>query len=164
MRITVLLLSLLLIVAISGCGGQQVDMEKLPLYSKIYSPSHDPETDLDFAMQDAKETQRRILVLVGGDWCPWCRALDRFLQEDHPELNTFLHGNYVLLKVYYGKENYNRNFVSGFPLLTGTPHFYVLEPDGTLVHSQQTEILEKGRSYDALKMKAFLEKWAPARG
>lgn len=163
MRIMMVLLSLLMALMVSGCDEKVVDYGKLPIYSTVYSPNHDPEADLDFALKDAEESSRRVLMMVGGDWCPWCRALDKFLQEDNPDLNAYLHNNYVVLKVFYGKENYNRNFLSGFPLMTGTPHFFVLEADGSLVHSQQTEVLEKGRSYDALKIKAFLEKWAPTQ-
>lgn len=163
MRLILLLLFMLAMLISAGCGDHQMDLDKLPVYSKVYSPNHDPEADLDFALKDAVDSDRRVLMMVGGDWCPWCRALDKFFIEDHPELNRLLHENFVLLKVYYGKDNYNRNFLSGFPLMTGTPHFYVLDADGSLVHSQQTEVLEKGRSYDPLKMQAFLEKWVPAQ-
>ncbi len=161
MRIVGFSLFFMVFLVLSGCEKASWNEKDLPLYSKTYAPEHDPEADLEFALKEAEETQRRVLIFVGGNWCPWCRALDQFLMQEKPALNAFLHRHYVLLKVYYGKENYNRNFLSGFPLMPGTPHFYVLEADGTLIHSQPTEVLEKGRSYDGLKLRAFLEKWAP---
>ena len=151
------------LVALSACDAVNKMLEEdkpLPTFSTQYNPEHDPESDLDFALAMAEETDRRVLMLVGGDWCPWCRAMDAFFAEN-PDLNQQLHDNFVLLKVYYGRENYNRNFLAGFPRLVATPHFFVLEKDGTQLHSQETTPLEKGRSYDPLKMAAFLQRWSP---
>jgi hypothetical protein len=36
-----------------------------------------------------------------------------------------------------------------------------MEKDGTQLYSQETTPLEKGRSYDPLKMGAFLQRWSP---
>lgn len=149
--------------ALAGCESRTVDQDNLPDFSKQYAPEHDPEANLEFAIGDAEESGRRILLFVGGDWCPWCRALDTFMNEDHPEIGAYLHEHFVLMKVYYGKENYNRTFLAGFPKLVATPHFFVLDSDGSLLHSQQTEALEKGRSYDKLKLMVFLKKWAPEK-
>ena len=146
------------VVALSRCDSKPT--QELPDYSKHYLEEHDPEANLEFAIGDAQESGRRILLLVGGDWCPWCRALDTFMNETHPEVGAYLHEHFVLMKVYYGKGNYNRAFLAGFPRLVGTPHFFVLDSDGTLLHSQHTEVLEKGRSYDKLKLMAFLQQWA----
>ena len=158
-RLSTFLLITGCIAALAGCESRTV--HDLPDYSKNYVEGHDPEADLEFAIQDATDSGRRILIFVGGDWCPWCRALDKFMYEDHPEVAEYLHEHFVLLKVYYGKGNYNRAFLSGFPRLVATPHFFVLDSDGTLLYSQQTEVLEKGRSYDKLKLMTFLRKWAP---
>ena len=152
-------LALSAVVLLQGCSGQGT--EELPLYSKIYAKDHDPESDLEFVIEEAKGSDRRILLFVGGDWCPWCRALDTFLSKDQPEVGEYLHEHFVLMKVYYGPGNYNQSFLAGFPRLVGTPHFFVLESDGSLLHSQSTAELEKGRSYDTLKMMAFLKRWAP---
>ena len=156
---------LVLMVLLTWCdlfGTSKTNPDPLPDFSKNYDPAHDPEANLEFAISMAKESNRRILMLVGGDWCPWCRALDTFFKED-ADLYPLLHENFVLLKVYYGRENYNRNFLSGFPKLVATPHLYVLESDGTHLHSQGSEVLEKGRSYDALKVMAFLQRWLPEK-
>ena len=155
----------LMLFLLSGCeyfSGNRVNLEELPEFSKQYNPSYDPQSDLEFAISIASESNRRILMIVGGDWCPWCRSMDKFFKENS-DLNALLHENFVVLKVYYGKENYNSRFLSGFPRLIATPHFYILDSDGSTLHSQETEVLEKGRSYDKLKVTAFLQRWLPVK-
>lgn len=160
MKMGLLLVPLFLFSACDAVSGLFAAKEPLPEFSQQYNPEHDPSSDLDFAIAMAEESDRRILMLVGGDWCPWCRSMDTFFAEN-PDLNDQLHDNFVLLKVYYGRENYNREFLAGFPRLMATPHFYVMEKDGTQLYSQETTPLEKGRSYDPLKMAAFLQRWSP---
>ena len=48
-----------------------------------------------------------------------------------------------------------------FPKIPGYPHLFVLDKTGTLLHSQNTSMLEDGkRSYDLERFTAFLKKWA----
>jgi thioredoxin-related protein len=140
-----------------GCSQET---EELPLYSQVYDTNRDAQADFTFAMERAKKSQRPILMFVGGDWCSWCQALDSFLSKT-PAVNDFLHKHFVLLKVYYGRDNRNTKFLSSLPPFRGTPHFYVFGSEGNILHSQQTEVLEQGQSYDELKLMTFLEKWAP---
>ncbi|RLA07155.1 MAG: thiol-disulfide isomerase [Gammaproteobacteria bacterium] len=130
----------------------------LPIYSTKYIPNRVAEEDFKFAIKTAKSSDKRILMEIGGDWCPWCNALDAFF-IDNSDLKSLMHDNYVVVKIYRGKENYNSNFLAQFPKILGTPHFFVLKPDGSLLHSQGTEVLEKGRSYDKLKLQTFLKRW-----
>ena len=143
---------------VAGCTTEE---EVLPRYSQVYDTNHDPQADFGFAMQRAKESNRRILMFVGGDWCVWCRTLDKFLEETSA-VSDFLHKHFVLIKVYYGRDNRNRQFLSDLPPSRGTPHFYVFSAAGTVLRSQPTAVLEQGNSYDELKLMTFLEKWATA--
>mgnify|MGYP001396386387 FL=1 len=59
------------------------------------------------------------------------------------------------------KENDNRAFLSRWPKVAGYPHLFVLDADGRLLHSQDTGALELGKGYDAAKVRAFLERFAP---
>lgn len=157
------ILALLIITAIA-IGGyfymqNQQQSDEMPEFSKIYNSQADAESDLNFAIAIAKEQNKHILLEVGGDWCPWCRAFDKFV-KDNSQVNEYLNDNYVLVKVYYGKGNYNGKFLAGFPRLIATPHFYTLDSEGSVLKSQGSEVLEKGRSYDVLKVMAFLQKYS----
>lgn len=147
-----------LALSVYSCGEKKQDEQDLPAFSKVYNSAANPEDDLNYAVSIAKEENKRIFMMVGGDWCVWCRGFDKFLKEKS-KVSEYLYKNFVVVKVYYGKGNYNAKFLSGFPRVIATPHFYVLESDGKTLLSQGSEVFEKGRSYDQLKLMSFLQKW-----
>jgi thiol:disulfide interchange protein len=126
-----------------------------------FDPTRDPVTDLAAAVVDAKRSHRRIILDVGGEWCGWCHILDRYFAAQ-PELTTARDRSYVWLKINMSGENKNEAFLAKYPTINGYPHLFVLEQDGTLLHSQDTALLEQGSSYNLDKMREFLTKWAPA--
>jgi hypothetical protein len=125
-----------------------------------YDPARDAERDLSDVLSLAGTSGRRVLMAVGGQWCVWCRRLDTLLTTD-AALRAFRDSNYVTLKVNWSPENKNTALLSKYPKIPGYPHLFVLENDGTLLHSQDTGALEKGKGHDAEKVMAFLKKWAP---
>jgi len=125
-----------------------------------YNPRRDPERDLAEASAEAKKSNKNIFVVVGGEWCTWCRIMDSFFRE-HPDLETLRDRKYVSMKVSMSQENPNRAFLSRFPRIHGYPHIFILNPDGDLIRSQPTNELEDGRSYNVVRFKKFLEQYAP---
>ncbi|WP_290663267.1 thioredoxin family protein [Ignavibacterium sp.] len=126
---------------------------------KKFDPARNPEQDLKNAVEYAQKTNKRILLDVGGEWCIWCHRIDSFV-ESHTGIKEFLNKNFVVVKVNYSKENKNEKFLSSYPEIPGFPHFFVLDSDGKLLHSQDTGKLEKGNDYDEEKFMEFLKKWA----
>ena len=124
-----------------------------------YDPARDPAKDLDVLVQQTKQDGRRIMLVVGGEWCGWCHTLERYLKEN-AEIGALWSKHFASLKVNMSTENKNEAFLKRYPSIPGYPHLYVLEKDGTFLHSQGTAALESGSSYSAEKMRAFLEKWA----
>lgn len=124
-----------------------------------FDPKRDPEKDLAAALAQARAEGKRVIVDVGGEWCVWCHILDRFFASN-ADLDALRSSRYVWLKVNFSKENENRAFLARWPKVAGYPHLFVLDADGKLLHSQDTGALERGRSYDAEKVRAFLERWA----
>ena len=72
-----------------------------------------------------------------------------------------LEQHYLIMKVNYGDENRNEEFLKAYPKVPAYPHFFVLDGDGTFLHSQGTAELEEGRGYNEDVFLAFLEKWQP---
>ncbi|HEX2997709.1 MAG TPA: thioredoxin family protein [Anaerolineales bacterium] len=130
----------------------------------IYDPTRNPTEDLKQAVAIAQNENKRIILELGGDWCIWCKHMDDFYAA-HSDLLQFRAEHYVLVKVNVSEENMNETFLSQFPEAAGYPHIYILDRDGTLLHSQNTAELEDGAdSYVLDVFMAFLEKWAlPAR-
>ena len=70
-----------------------------------------------------------------------------------------LRQHFLIMKVNYSDENKNAVFLANYPNVPAYPHFFVLESDGTLLHSQGTAELEEGKGYNEQIFLAFLDKW-----
>jgi thiol:disulfide interchange protein len=138
------------------------DPSKLPNSALVdfYDPARNPAEDLKQAIPIAQNENKRILLELGGDWCIWCKHMDDFYAA-HSDLLQFRADHYVLVKVNVSDKNMNADFLAQFPQAVGYPHIYILDSDGTFLHSQNTADLEDGAdSYVLEVFLAFLQKWA----
>ncbi|HUI08764.1 MAG TPA: thioredoxin family protein [Bacteroidota bacterium] len=126
-----------------------------------FDPARDADADIRAAVAEAGKTGKRVLLDVGGEWCIWCRRLDT-LFTTHDELRTYRDAHYVVVKVNWSPENKNERVLSRYPKVAGYPHLFVLDGGGTLLRSQDTGALEKGKGHDPDKVMAFLKQWARA--
>jgi thiol:disulfide interchange protein len=125
-----------------------------------YDPDADPAKDLELAVEQATRDGKRIILVVGGEWCIWCKILQDFLILNR-DVKQQWDDNYITIKVYFGPENQNQPFLSQFPEINGYPHLFVLDSDGSLLHSQRTAELESRESYSKKKVTRFLDSWRP---
>ena len=123
-----------------------------------FNPAADPAKDVESAIAEARRSHKRIILDVGGEWCGWCHAMDRYYAE-HTDLMALREQQFVWLKVNFSPDNKNTAFLSKYPAIDGYPHLFVLDTDGKLLHSQDTSLLEQGSSYNLEKMFAFLKQW-----
>jgi len=123
-----------------------------------FDPRRDAIEDLAAATAIAKAEHKRVIVDVGGEWCSWCHILDRFI-ERNADVKEIVDRGYVWLKVNWSRENRNEALLSRWPKVAGYPHLFVLDSDGTLLHSQDTGALEAGKGYDKSKFVDFLTRW-----
>lgn len=134
-----------------------------PVYTvENYDPKRNPEEDLKATVKRAQSEEKRILVQVGGNWCGWCKLMNKYFHEN-PKVAGVLARDFLIMKVNYSKENENREFLKKYPSIPGYPHIYVLDSSGKLLHSQGTAALEEGKSYSEKKMLEFLGTWAPKK-
>ncbi len=127
-----------------------------------YDPKRNAEQDIKDAVAEAKRTNKRVLLEIGGVWCIWCRFMDEFFVKN-PDLLAFREKNYVMLKVNFSDENKNEAALASYPKVAGYPHLFVLDANGKLLHSQDTGELEEGKGYNLEKFSAFLKQWASER-
>lgn len=126
-----------------------------------YDPKRDAARDIDDAVAEAKRTNRRILLEVGGEWCSWCHILDEFFDK-HADLTALRDKNFVTVKINFSDENPNKEVLARYGEINGYPHIFVLASDGKLLHSQDTAVFEEGRGYVLERLTTFLTHWAPA--
>jgi thiol:disulfide interchange protein len=126
-----------------------------------YDPKRNAAQDIEDAIAEAKRTNRRILLEVGGEWCGWCHRLDQFF-EAHPELTALRDKHYVTVKINFSEENPNKEVLSRYDPISGYPYIFVLDSDGKLVRSQETGVFEEGKTYVLERLTTFLTHWAPS--
>lgn len=127
-----------------------------------FDPARDPVADLALAVEAATKSGKRIILDVGGEWCGWCVHMDKYIYQN-PKLAKLRDANFVWVKVNMSDENENIPFLSSYPKIDAYPHLFVLDEAGKLLHSQDTALLEAGKSYDLAKFTRFLKDWSPPR-
>jgi thioredoxin-related protein len=130
----------------------------------IFDPKARAETLIDGATVRARPEQKRILLLFGANWCPWCRRLHRILGTDS-RIATRLQQHFVVVYVDANTRNdktRNRSVIEryGNPLRYGLPVFVVLDAEGNQLTTRETgtlaDVTDEGV---AEKLLAFLDKW-----
>lgn len=149
------ILALLCAVAVSCAAvSQPIPADR----QEKFDPTRDAAKDIAYGVTLAKKLNKRVLLDVGGEWCPWCKKLDKMFRTD-PEVAEALKRGYVVIKVNFSQENENKEVLSRYPKISGYPHLFVLDKSGKLIQSQDTGLLESGDHHDHDKVMAFLQKW-----
>jgi thiol:disulfide interchange protein len=126
---------------------------------ELFDPLRNSAADLQSTITRAQAENKRIILDIGGEWCVWCRIMDNYLILN-PDVAQLRDENFLWLKINMSEENENKEFLAKYPEIKGFPHLFVLEKDGTLLHSQETSELEEGKSYNKQKFTDFLTKWS----
>jgi len=129
----------------------------------LYPEGVDAKAEIAEALETAKKTHRRVLLVFGGNWCYDCHVLDAAFHTK--EIAPTLNRNYVVVHVNIGEYDKNLDLADKYevPLKKGVPAAAVLKSDGTLVVSQKNQEFEKARSMTTDAVLAFLEKWKPGK-
>ena len=111
------------------------------------------------ALRRAKSENKRVLLMIGGNWCGWCYKLhDVFHQER--AVAVLLRSEYELVMI---DNQADRSVIERWGIKPkGYPYLAVLDAAGKKVTEQETGSLEIGPKHDPEKVRAFLETWKPA--
>ncbi|HUR65266.1 MAG TPA: thioredoxin family protein [Chitinophagaceae bacterium] len=152
-------LSLVLLTMISCSAVFSQDMAKF----KLYKPEENAETSIAAAVKEAKEKGKHVFIQIGGNWCIWCARFNDFVTADL-SIDSLVQKNYVVYHMNWSKENKNEELLKKykFPQRFGFPVFLVLDAKGNLIHTQNSEYLEKEKGYDKAKVVEFFKNWSPS--
>ena len=136
-------------------------------WARVYDPAADAVAELNAALNDAKRTERLVLVVVGGDWCAWCHTLDRYFSRNQ-DLRQGVEETFVVAKLYFEAGHPNGEILDRFPRLERYPHFLIFDPLHGYVGGQLTGVLEnhrkvRFRAYDTARVRRFVEGWESYR-
>ncbi len=128
----------------------------------IYNPDADAHADIKAAVAQAKEQHKNVILMIGGNWCPWCVKFHAYINDD-PQIDSLIKADYIWVMVNYDKQHPNKELLAelGYPQRFGFPVFVVLNSDGKRIHTQDSGLLEDGPSYDKKKVMGFLKNWTP---
>lgn len=102
--------------------------------ASAYDPSADPATDYAQALSSAAESDRKVLVVFGADWCPDCRAFDQLITQ--APLQATIEEHFVVMHVDIGNWDRNMAFTEQFgePVAKGIPSIAILSADKDLLY------------------------------
>lgn len=137
---------------------------------KVYNEEINPLEQIDQAVAKAKSENKFVVCQVGGNWCPWCLRFADFITKD-TTISKLIEENFVYIHV-----NYNPRKTEGAekmeqakkmlarlnnPARFGFPVFVVLDPQGNVIHIQDSSYLEEGKGYNQEKVLRFFKNWTP---
>jgi thiol:disulfide interchange protein len=129
----------------------------------IYDESADAGKQITDALATAKKENKRVLLQFGANWCGWCHKLHKLCDTD-PAISARLKEGYVVVMVDVNKghnEETNKRYEN--PTRFGLPALVVLDADGKMLTTQDTNKLEDGDHHDPRRVLAFLNEWAPKK-
>ena len=126
----------------------------------IYNPQANAQADINAAVAKAKQSNKHVLVQVGGNWCIWCIRFHDLI-DSVPERKTYLNANYETVMLNWSPENKNAEILKkySYPGRFGFPVFLVLDGTGKLIHTQNSAYLEEGKGHSPKKIMEFLKNW-----
>ena len=127
---------------------------------KVYDEERDPMSQIDEALELARNTNRLVICQVGGNWCPWCLRFANFITTNK-EINHFVKEHFVYIHLNTSKEHKNLEMLKrlGNPGRFGYPVLVVLNREGNVLHIQNSSYLEEEKSYNYEKVMAFFKNW-----
>lgn len=151
----------------SGYGAAPAHPE-----ARAYSASSDAAADVDAALARAARSGKRVLLVMGANWCHDSRALAGWLET--PRFAALVAARYELVFVDVGEpqtgEGRNLDIARRFGLadVPGTPALLVLNAEGQLLNPDTAASWRNAasRSEDAIfaELAALAEAPAPSAG
>jgi len=129
-----------------------------------YNENQDARADLRKAVDLAGKENKHVLVQFGGNWCPWCLRFHK-VATGAKAVDSLLRADYIYLLVNVPQDKKKRDYRLfrgyNYPNRFGYPVFVVLSGDGTLLHIQDSGLLEhcQVKGYDTTKVVSFLGMW-----
>lgn len=128
----------------------------------LYPANVDAHVEIKEAEEKAVQEHKRLLLIVGANWCFDCHVLD--LAFHGPTLAPVIAANYEVVHLDIGPDGKkNADVLKEFDVSTdkGVPVVVVAESDGKVVFSQKSGEFEDARGLTPETLLEFLNKWKP---
>lgn len=125
-----------------------------------YDEKADAEAAIKAATARAKAGKKRLLIDLGGNWCPDCRILAGTMEL--PQLKAFLRQHYELVMVDIGRYDRNMQIPARYGIAKpeGVPALLVIDPrTNKLLNPGRTSALADARSMTPQALADWLAQW-----
>jgi thiol-disulfide isomerase/thioredoxin len=137
------------------------DLKDLPVVTTApYDEAADANAVVAAAFARAKKSHKRVLLDLGGNWCPDCIILANLMRM--PAMKAFMAKHYEFASVDVGRFDKNLQIPARFGYtqrLKGVPTVLVATPDGKLVNDGHVFALSDARHMTPQSLADYLAQW-----
>jgi thiol-disulfide isomerase/thioredoxin len=137
------------------------DLKDLPVVTTApYDESANADAVVAAAFARARKSHKRVLLDLGGNWCPDCLVLANVMRL--PVMQRFMAAHYEFASVDVGRFDRNLQIPARFGFtarLTGVPTVLVATPDGKLVNDGHVFALSDARHMTPQSLAEYLAEW-----
>jgi hypothetical protein len=134
---------------------------QLPVVTRApYDESANADKQVAAAFARAKTSHKRVLIDLGGNWCPDCLVLANLMRL--PAMRAFLEAHYEEVAVDVGRFDKNLQIPARFGItkrLEGVPSVLIATPDGKLVNAGHVSALSDARHMTPQALADWLARW-----
>jgi thiol-disulfide isomerase/thioredoxin len=164
MRIAAVLLAIALVLPAMAAPAPRTslsDLSALPIVTmRPYDEKANADAAVAAAFARARKNHKRVLIDLGGNWCPDCIVLANIMRL--PEVGPFIAAHYEVVPVDVGRFDKNLQIPARFGItgrLEGVPSVLIAEPDGKLVNRGHIAALADARSLTPQAIIDWLASW-----
>ncbi|HKQ45060.1 MAG TPA: thioredoxin family protein [Rhizomicrobium sp.] len=136
-------------------------LEQLPILTmRPYDEAANADVQVAAAFARAQKSQKRVLIDLGGNWCPDCIVLTNLMKL--PQMRRFMDRHYELVMVDVGRFNRNLQIPARFGIakLRGVPALLIATPGGTLINKDNVFATTDARNMTPQAIADYLAKYA----
>lgn len=125
-----------------------------------YNEAANADRQVAQAKARARAEGKKLLIDLGGNWCPDCRVLAGVMAL--PEVSAFLRRHYVVVYVDVGRLDRNAQIARayGVPKVTGVPALLVVDPrTDRLLNAGRIFALTDARNMTPQALADWLAQW-----
>ncbi len=128
----------------------------------VYDEGADPAALIADALGRGARGHKRVVAILGGNWCQWCLALDDLMTTDEA-IRSALAERFIVVHL-DSSAAAALDEAWRTPTRLGVPVLVFLDPDGSVAHVQSSIPLETlgGRllAHDRARVLAVLRAWS----
>ena len=137
-------------------------LKQLPIVTmQVYDEKADADAAVARAFARAKASGKRVLLDLGGNWCPDCIVLFNFMKL--PEIKRFVDAHYEVVEVDVGRFNKNLDIPAKLDFtekLRGVPAVLVFTSDRKLVNRGDVFTTANARGMTPKGLADYLARYA----